>query len=65
MQDVVAGYVEEIAQVRAKLDSRYDGLKTSRVYAPEELPLWVIAVMHGRRSPRVMAAILRSREGRA
>ena len=65
MQDVVAGYVEEIAQVRATLNSRYDGLKTGRAYAPEELPLWVIAVMHGRRSPRVMAAILRSREGRA
>jgi plasmid stabilization system protein ParE len=28
-------------------------------YAPDEKPLWVIAVMHGRRSPRVMAAILR------
>jgi toxin ParE1/3/4 len=31
-------------------------------YAPDEEPLWVIAVMHGRRSPQVMAAILRSRE---
>ena len=31
-------------------------------YAPEEKPVWVIAVMHGRRSPRVMAAILRGRE---
>jgi plasmid stabilization system protein ParE len=31
-------------------------------YAPEERPLWVVAVMHGRRSPRVMAAILRGRE---
>ena len=31
-------------------------------YAPEESPLWVVAVMHGRRSPRVMAAILRGRE---
>jgi len=31
-------------------------------YAPEEKPLWVIAVMHGRRNPRVMAAILRGRE---
>ena len=31
-------------------------------YAPEEEPLWVVAVMHGRRSPRVMAAILRGRE---
>ena len=31
-------------------------------YAPDEEPLWVVAVIHGRRSPRVMAAILRGRE---
>jgi plasmid stabilization system protein ParE len=31
-------------------------------YAPEEKPLWIIAAMHGRRNPRLMAAILRSRE---
>ncbi len=31
-------------------------------YAPEKKPLWVVAVLHGRRSPRVMAAILRGRE---
>lgn len=31
-------------------------------YAPDEHPLWVVAVMHGHRSPRVMAAILRGRE---
>jgi plasmid stabilization system protein ParE len=31
-------------------------------YAPDEKPLVVIAVLHGRRSPRVMAAILRGRE---
>jgi toxin ParE1/3/4 len=30
-------------------------------YAPDEKPLWVVAVMHGHRSPRVMAAILRER----
>jgi toxin ParE1/3/4 len=30
-------------------------------YAPEEKPLWVVAVIHGRRNPRIMAAILRSR----
>jgi plasmid stabilization system protein ParE len=33
-------------------------------YASEEVPLCVIAVMHGYRSPRVMAAILRGREER-
>ena len=31
-------------------------------YAPDETPLWVLAVMHGRRSLRTMAAILRGRE---
>lgn len=30
-------------------------------YAPDEKPLWVVAVLHGRRNPRLMAAILRSR----
>ena len=34
-------------------------------YAPEETPLWVLAVLHGRRNPRVMAAILRGREEEA
>jgi toxin ParE1/3/4 len=32
-------------------------------YAPDEKPLWVVAVMHGRRSPQLMAAILKAREG--
>lgn len=31
-------------------------------YAPDKKPLWVVAVMHGGRSPRIMAAILRGRE---
>ena len=31
-------------------------------YAPDKRPLWIVAVMHGRRSPRVMAAVLRGRE---
>jgi plasmid stabilization system protein ParE len=31
-------------------------------YAPDEKPLWVIAVMHGRRNPRILAAILKGRE---
>jgi plasmid stabilization system protein ParE len=30
-------------------------------YAPDQKPLAVIAVLHGRRSPRVIAAILRER----
>jgi len=31
-------------------------------YAPDEYPLLVVAVLHGRRNPRVMAAILRARD---
>jgi antitoxin ParD1/3/4 len=31
-------------------------------YAPDERPLWVVAVLHGHRNPRVMAAILRDRD---
>jgi plasmid stabilization system protein ParE len=31
-------------------------------YAADETPLWIVAVMHGRRNPRVMAAILRGRK---
>ena len=31
-------------------------------YAPDTDPLRIIAVIHGRRSPRVIAAILRGRE---
>jgi len=30
-------------------------------YAPEAKPLLVVAVLHGRRSPRVIAALLRGR----
>jgi len=32
------------------------------VYAPDEKPLLVIAVLHGHRNPRVLAAILRERK---
>jgi plasmid stabilization system protein ParE len=31
-------------------------------YSPEERPLLVIAVLHGRRSPRVTSALVRERE---
>jgi antitoxin ParD1/3/4 len=34
-------------------------------YAPNDKPLWVVAVLHGHRSTRVMAAILRSRESKS
>jgi plasmid stabilization system protein ParE len=32
------------------------------VYAPDESPLQIIAVLHGRRNPRLLAALLRERE---
>jgi plasmid stabilization system protein ParE len=31
-------------------------------YAPDEKPLLVLGILHGRRNPRVIAAILRSRD---
>ncbi len=31
-------------------------------YAPDEQPLLILAVLHGRRNPRVIAALLRERE---
>ena len=31
-------------------------------YAPDKRPLWVVAILHGRRNPRVLASILRGRE---
>lgn len=31
-------------------------------YAPDEQPLWVVAVIHRRRSPRLIASTLRRRE---
>lgn len=31
-------------------------------YAPDESPLWMVAILHGRRNPRIMSAILRGRQ---
>ena len=31
-------------------------------YAPDKIPLWIVAVVDGRRSTRVIAAMLRGRE---
>jgi plasmid stabilization system protein ParE len=51
---------------RPKLTSRPLRFKPVReyviAYAPAKKPLWVVAVFHGRRNPRVIAAILRGRE---
>jgi len=54
-----------IGHTRPDLTSKPLRFQTVRdyviAYAPEEKPLAVIAVLHGRRNPRVLAAILRSR----
>jgi plasmid stabilization system protein ParE len=51
---------------RTDLTSRPLRFQTVRnyliVYAPDEIPLLVIAVVDGRRNPRVIAAILRERK---
>jgi plasmid stabilization system protein ParE len=52
--------------MRPDLTSRPLRFQTIRdyliVYSPDEKPLVVIAVLHGRRSPRILAAILRDRK---
>lgn len=59
---VVAG----TAHKRSDLASRPLRFQTIRdhliAYAPDEKPLIVIAVIHGRRNPRIMVAMLRGRE---
>ena len=51
---------------RTDLTSRPLRFQTVRdyliAYGPAEKPLLVIAVLHGRRNPRIIAAILRGRE---
>lgn len=51
---------------RPDLSSRPLRFKSVReyviAYAPDRKPLWVVAVFHGRRDPRVIAAMLRTRE---
>jgi plasmid stabilization system protein ParE len=56
-----------VGHARSDLTSRALRFQSVRefvvAYAPDEKPLAVIAVIHGRRNPRVIAAILRSRTG--
>jgi len=56
----------QMGHSRADLTSRAVRFHAVRdflvAYAPDEVPLVVLAVLHGRRSPRVMAAILRERK---
>jgi plasmid stabilization system protein ParE len=55
-----------LGHIRADLTSRPVRFHPVRdfliAYAPEETPLVVLAILHGRRNPRVIAALLRGRE---
>jgi plasmid stabilization system protein ParE len=54
-----------IGHIRPDLTTRPLRFQTVRdyviVYAPDEKPLAVIAILHGRRNPKVIAALLRHR----
>jgi toxin ParE1/3/4 len=54
-----------IGHLRQDLTSRPVRFRLVReyliAYAAEEHPVWILAVLHGRRNPRLMAAVLRSR----
>jgi len=54
-----------LGHVRPDLTSRPLRFQTVRdyviAYSPDDKPIAVIAVLHGRRNPRVIAAILRGR----
>ena len=56
----------QVGHRRSDLTSRPLRFHTIRdflvVYAPDEKPMLVLAILHGRRSPRVIAALLRGRE---
>jgi len=55
----------QIGHIRPDLTTRPLRFQSVRdyviAYAPDEKPMAVIAVLHGRRSPRIIAAILRGR----
>jgi plasmid stabilization system protein ParE len=56
----------QLGHIRSDLTSRPLRFRLVRdlliAYAPDEKPLLVVAVLHGRRNPRVIAALLRTRE---
>src|SRR5258708_33367275 len=56
----------QLGHVRPDLTSRPPRFQLVRdlltAYAPDEKPLLIVAVLHGRRNPRVIAALLRTRE---
>jgi plasmid stabilization system protein ParE len=49
----------DLTQRPLRFISVYDYLVA---YAPDEKPLWVVAVLHGSREPRLLATILSNRE---
>lgn len=67
--DAVADLVHFPRQGHLRADLTDRPLRFWRVYdylvayAPDERPLWVVAVLHGRRDPTVLSAILRGRTG--
>ncbi len=56
----------QVGHIRSDLTSRplrFHPIRNFLIaYAPDEQPLLVLAVLHGRRNPRVTAALLRTRE---
>ncbi len=66
--DTIRGLVPFPNQGHRRLDLSSRPLRSALVReyliasAGEEKPLWVVAVLHGRRNPRIMAAILKGRE---
>ena len=60
------GPFPQVGHIRSDLTSKPVRFQPVRdfliAYAPDERPLVVMAVLYGRRNPRVMAAILRKRD---
>jgi plasmid stabilization system protein ParE len=52
----------DLDEIRAYIAEDNPDAADRVITAPEKTQLRVLAVFHGRRSPRVMAAILRGRE---
>jgi len=68
IRNAIAGLVRFPYQGHCRSDLTSHPLRFQTVrdfliaYAPEENPLLVLAILHGRRSPRVIAALLKGRE---
>ena len=66
-REVISGLVKMPFQGHSRPDLTSRPLRFWRVhsyliaYAPDEHPLLIVAILHGRRSPKVLAAILSGR----